>query len=313
MLHSNRCVPVVLYLILFISSDANAGTDGVKGQIQLIDALDAGWVRVLDDGTYRSIVNKHGMGDVVVNIADCLPNPEFTPFPEEPVGALRRILDDEAIRVGYSDSGETGRGDSATFFSDMGREILAAVLEQVANHYGTEKIEVITVNLNYPFNHTSALNDRTIDIVGQVNALGGISEDARRRVSRRFTCMIGGSRQVLWVNKVGGPTWETIDDALNDPTAHICAGPLSNQLGKAYFDLPGQKSSTAYLNDMQICLSKLVRGEVDAMLSPFPDQRFFPPEVDSNGDGNLDTPTAGRFRSIPTHIVAGTPFWAAVE
>lgn len=313
MLRSDRCLPFILYSMLSISSTVAAESDSVTGQEQLIDALDAAWVRVLDDGTYRAIVNKHGMSDVVINIADCLPNPEFTPFPKKPEGALRRILDDEAIRVGYSDSGKTGRGDSSSFFTDMGREILAAVLERVATHYGTEKIELITVNLNYPFNHTTALNDRTIDIVGQVNALGGVSEDKRRRISRRFTCMIGGSRQVLWVKKVDGPDWETVDDALNDPAAHICAGPLSNQLGKAYFDLPGQKSSTAYLNDMQICLAKLLRGEVDAMLSPFPDARFFPPEVDVDGDGELDTPTAGRFRSIPTHIVAGTPLWAAIE
>ena len=311
-----RCLSFILssgLLLTALLTPAAADSGSVNGQIQLIDALDAAWVRVLDDGTYRKIVNKHDMADVVINISDCLPNPEFTPFPEKPEGALRRILADEAINVGYSDSGQTGRGDSATFFTEMGREMLAAILERVASHYGTGKIKVVTINLTYPFNHTTALNDGTIDIVGQVNALGGISEDKRRRISRRFTCMIGGSRQVLWVNKVDGPDWATVDDALNDPTAHICAGPLSNQLGKAYFDLPGQKSSTAYLNDMQICLTKLVRGEVDAMLSPFPDARFFPEKIDSNDDGELDTSTAGRFRSIPTHIVAGTPFWAAID
>jgi ABC-type amino acid transport substrate-binding protein len=290
---------------------AKAASDA--GQKQLIDALDAAWVRVLDDGTYRSIVNKHGMGDVIINISDCLPNPEFTPFPAAPEGALRRILEDQAIKVGYSDSGQTGPGDSATFFTEIGDEMLAAMLDRVANHYDTGPIKVITVNLSYPFDHTTALNDRTIDIVGQVNALGGVSEDRRRRTSRRFTCIVSGSRQVLWVSKTHGPDWKTVDDALNDPTARICAGPLSNQLAKAYFDLPGQKSSTAYLNDMQVCLTKLVRGEADAMLSPFPDARFFPARVDSNDDGTLDTTTAGRFRSIPTHIVAGTPFWAAID
>ena len=290
---------------------AEAGSE--NGQQQLIDALDAAWVRVLDDGTYRSIVNKHGMGDVIINISDCLPNPEFTAFPEAPEGALRRILKEQAIKVGYSDSGKTGPGDSATYFTDIGKELLVAMLKRVADHYETGPIKVINVNLNYPFAHTSALNDGTIDIVGQVNALGGISENIRRRTSRRFTCIVSGSRQVLWVNKTDGPDWKTIDDALNDPTARICAGPLSNQLGKAYFDLPGQKSSTAYLNDIQICLTKLVRGEVDAMLSPFPDARFFPEQLDSNADGTLDTATAGRFRAIPTHIVAGTPYWAAID
>jgi ABC-type amino acid transport substrate-binding protein len=310
------CLALILSSSLPVTAGlmpAAAKAAGDAGQKQLIDALDAAWVRVLDDGTYRSIVNKHGMGDVIINISDCLPKPKFTPFPAAPEGALRRILKDQAIKVGYSNSGQTGPGDTATYFTEIGEEMLAAMLDRVASHYDTGRIKVITVNLSYPFDHTTALNDRTIDIVGQVNALGGISENSRRRTSRRFTCIVSGSRQVLWVSKTNGPDWETIDDALNDPTARICAGPLSNQLGKAYFDLPGQKSSTAYLNDMQICLTKLVRGEVDAMLSPFPDARFFPARVDSNDDGALDAATAGRFRSIPTHIVAGTPFWAAID
>jgi len=303
---------ILISAVLAMTGFAPAAA-GETGQKELIDALDAAWVRVLDDGTYRSIVTKHGMGDVIINISDCLPNPEFTPFPEVTEGALSRILKNQVIKVGYSDSGQTGPGDSATYFTAIGEELLAAMLDRVATHYGTGSIEVKTVRLKYPFDHTTALNDRTLDIVGQVNALGGISEDKRRRTSRRFTCIVSGSRQVLWVDKTNGPDWETVDDALNDPTARICAGPLSNQLGKAYFDLPGQKSATAYLNDMQICLNKLVGGEVDAMLSPFPHSRFFPARVDSDDDGKLDTDTAGRFRSIPTHIVAGTPFWAAIE
>jgi ABC-type amino acid transport substrate-binding protein len=310
------CLALILGSSVLVTAGfmpALARADSETGQKQLIDALDAAWVRVLDDGTYRSVVNKHGMGDVIINISDCLPNPEFTPFPEAPEGALRRILKDQAIKVGYSNSGQTGPGDSATYFTQIGEELLAAMLDRVASHYETGPIKVITVNLSYPFDHTTALNDRSIDIVGQVNALGGISEDRRRRTSRRFTCIVSGSPQVLWVNKTNGPDWESVDDALNDPTARVCAGPLSNQLAKAYFDLPGQKSTTAYLNDMQVCLTKLVRGEVDAMLSPFPDSRFFPARLDSNDDGALDTASDGRFRSIPTYIVAGTPFWAAID
>jgi len=313
MIRNTSCLPFILSSALLVATGLSPAVANETGQKQLIDALDAAWVRVLDDGTYRSIINKHGMGDVIINISDCLPNPEFTPFPKASEGALQRILKDQSIKVGYSDSGQTGPGDSATHFTEIGEELLEAMLARVTDHYGTGPIEVTTVRLKYPFDHTTALNDRTIDIVGQVNALGGISEDRRRRTSRRFTCIVSGSRQVLWVSKTNGPNWKTVDDALNDPTTRICAGPLSNQLGKAYFDLPGQKSTTAYLNDMQICLTKLVRGEVDAMLSPFPHSRFFPARVDSNDDGTLDTPTKGLFRSIPTHIVAGTPFWAAID
>ncbi len=98
--------------LIVVATTGNTAGDAA-GRQQLIDAMDAAWVRVLDDGTYRAIVNRHDMGDVTLNIVDCLPKPEVTPYPEKPEGTLRRILDEKRIKVGYSDSGETGPGDTA--------------------------------------------------------------------------------------------------------------------------------------------------------------------------------------------------------
>jgi hypothetical protein len=56
-----------------------------------------------------------------------------------------------------------------------------------------------------------------------------------------------------------------------------------------------------------------VNGEVDAMMSPFPHERFFPEKIDTTGDGKKDTATAGLFRPIDTNIVAGTPLWVAID
>jgi hypothetical protein len=267
----------------------------------------------LDKGKYQEIVSAHDADDVVINISDCLPNPEITVFPEKPVGALKNILDKRRIRAGVSTGGTLDAGTSATIFTGMSEDILAAMLAEVAAHYGIGPITVDYVQIQPPFPNTSILNSGDVDIIGLVNALGGETEDLRRRSSRRFTCTITATRQILWLKKAGGPSWRHVNDALKDPDASICAGPLSNQLTAAYFDLPGQKTSTEYFSDLDRCLRKLANGDVDAMMSPFPDERFFPARIDVDGDGKADTATAGLFRSIDTHIVAGTPFWVALD
>lgn len=300
-----------LTIIALPSAAAPAGPPA--GRQQLVDALDAAWVRILDNGKHQEIVSAHHADDVVINISDCLPNPEITAFPEKPEGTLKDILDKRRIRVGVSTGGTLDAGTSATFFTAMSEDILAAMLAEVAAHYGIGPITADYVQIKPPFPNTSILNSGDIDIVGLVNALGGETEDLRRRSSRRFTCTIVATRQILWVKKAGGPSWRHANDALKDPRASICAGPLSNQLTAAYFDLPGQKTKTEYFSDLDRCLRQLANGQVDAMMSPFPDERFFPARIDMDGDGKAETATAGLFRPIDTNIVAGTPFWVALD
>jgi hypothetical protein len=283
------------------------------GRQQLVDALDAAWVRVLDAGRAREIVAAHDASDVVVNISDCLPRPDLTPFPAQPVGTLKDILDKRRIRVGVSAGGTLDAGASATRFTRMSEDLLAAMLNEMAANYGIGAIAAEYVEIKPPFPNTSVLNSGNVDIIGLVNALGGESEDLRRRTSRRFTCTITATGQILWVMKAGGPSWRDVNDAFNDPKVSICAGPLSNQLSAAYFDRPGQKTSTEYFSDLDRCLRRLIKGEVNAMMSPFPSERFFPTRIDVDGDGKPETDTAGLFRPIDTNIVAGTPFWVALD
>ncbi len=74
-------------LALLLSLQATAELDGPpEGRQQLVDALDAAWVRALDEGQVREIINRHDASDLIINIADCLPDPEVTRFPENPVG-----------------------------------------------------------------------------------------------------------------------------------------------------------------------------------------------------------------------------------
>jgi hypothetical protein len=310
-----RTNPIKTAVVVFwFVAPAFAAPEGPpEGRQQLVDALDAAWVRILDKGTFRDIVSAHDADDLVINISDCLPRPEVTPFPEKPVGTLKRILDDRVIRVGVSTGGTLDEGTTATRFTGMGDDVLAAVLDEVAAHYGTDSIRAEFISIQPPFPNTSILNSGDVDIIGMVNALGGETEDLRRRTSRRYTCTMTATRQILWVKKEGGVPWETVNDAATDPDARFCAGPLSNQLTHAYFDLPGQKVGTEFFSDLDRCLHKLATGKVDAMMSPFPNERFFPDKIDTTGDGKKDTATAGLFRPIDTNIVAGTPLWIALD
>ena len=75
-----------------------------KGRQQLVDALDAAWIRVVASGKDREIyksmpTSKPGAASsYMVTLADCLPSPEVAPFPDQPVGLLKEILERGVIR-----------------------------------------------------------------------------------------------------------------------------------------------------------------------------------------------------------------------
>jgi hypothetical protein len=280
---------------------------------QLVDAIDAAWVRILKRDVFRQLVNKHGLQDVAINIADCLPKPQVTFYPEQPTGRLKRILETQQVNVGFTEVGLMDEGATGTIFTELSADLLSAVFGEMADHYGYGPIKLNYVPIRPPFPITSTLNSGKIDIVGLVNALGGETEDLRRRDSRQFTCTMTATRQMIWVKKEGGPDWQHANDAFDDPELKLCVGPLSNQMTNAYFDKPGQQGKTEYVQDLKICLGRLLRGEIDGMMSPFTNDSFFPEKIDTTGDGKPDTATAGVLRPIDTNIVAGTPLWVAVD
>jgi ABC-type amino acid transport substrate-binding protein len=285
-----------------------------EGRQQLVDAIDAAWVRMVDEGEYREIVNKYDTADMVVNIVDCLPDPHVTVYPENPVGTLKRVLDEGKIRVGFSNTGTIDEGATVLYFTDMGKAMIDAVLRRIAEHYGVEGIEQERVPIPPPFMNTSYLDSGKVDMLGLVNALGGSTkDDKRRRKARRYTCTMTATKQFVWVLKDGGPDWQTVDDALNARDVHFCAGPASNELSKTYFDQPGQTTKTEFTSDLAMCLPKLVNGSADGMINPLPDERYFPKLIDVDGDGKPETETAGLFRAIDTFMVAGTPLWVAID
>lgn len=301
--------------LLALSTSCMAELEGPpEGREQLIFAIDAAWVRALDEGEVRELIGRYDAQDLVINMADCLPDPEVTRYPENPTGTLKRILDEGVINVGVSDTGKIDKGATAYYFTTMGKALIDIILARIAEHYGADKIEQNRVMIPPPFRNTDYLNSGQADILGLVNALGGSTRDGeRRRTHRRYSCTMTATRQFVWMLKDGGPDWTDIDDALNASRVHFCAGPLSNEMTKTYFDQPGQTTKTEYTSDLALCLPKLVNGTADAFINPLPHEGYFPEFIDVDGDGEAETATKGLFRAIDTDIVAGTPLWAAVD
>jgi hypothetical protein len=337
---------ILIMLAAFALPLLSAGTamaapnDVSAGREQLVDAFDAAWTRVVRSGEYRNIINGFvepipgviDATDYVVNQSDCLPNPDVTPFPDNPKGRFKEILDNAEIRRGVVLGAPwfiSGGKNVADWFSgglggsDMLQDILDAILAEIANEYGTGPITVTDVEIPFPFNTTSALQDGifgfslnffggdyfpftpvnlpgvTVDFLDQFNAKGGESEELRRLKGRRPTCALSSSAQFIHV-PVGSPfTINSIDDLRADPSIRICTGNLSTQLANQYF--PDNPVVTKRNFDITECYEDLRDGLSDVMITSLPVMPTAA-QVGAAGGPALQP-------SVNTFIVAGTPYW----
>jgi len=280
-----------------------ASDDVAKGREQLIRAFDAAWVRVIASGKQREILdseplNNPGLAnDYVVRLADCLPLPDLTPYPENPTGLLKKVLDSGQLRRLAQDVPNTP-ADSSYYFSGVSDKNFEAMLEEMNNHYGVE-ISVITVKAQPGrLASTSSLLDDEVDIVSQLNATGGRTQNLRRRTSRRFTCTLNALSQFIHVPEDSQLAGEinSLNDLIDNTDARICAGPLTTQTIKAF--LPDHKITTRYISDIAECDERIKAGKADVIVNPLP---------------NLDMAGVPGYKSLPTLIVAGTPLWVAME
>ncbi|AWF81989.1 hypothetical protein BTJ40_14785 [Microbulbifer sp. A4B17] len=311
-----------------------------SGYDQLVDAFDAAWVRVVESGKYREIIlgfdePVSGVVDAkeyIVNQADCLPNPEVTPFPAKPRGRFAQILKSGQIRRGYVGGApwyiSSGRNTSDWFNSGMGGSnilgnLLEAILLEISVHYNVEPIEIFSIEIPFPFNTTSALQDGifgtnlnpfsesyelfefvsmpgvTVDFIDQINAKGGESEGLRRLKGRRETCTVISSGQYIHL-PIGSPfTVRSIDDLIENPEIKICTGNLSTQTVNRYFS--GNVVLTKREFDIKECYEAIRDGEADVFFNSLP---VNPSPESLSIDGGLKYQP-----SIDTKIVAGTPYW----
>lgn len=285
------------------SVNTEQSDDTARGREQLVRAFDAAWVRVLANGKVREILDSEPAEDpgaangFVVRMADCLPLPDLTPYPEQPVGLLQQVLDSGQIRRMVQDVPDTP-GSTSHYFSNITIRYFEAVLEEMGNHYG---VKIKYTDVGYPpgqLASTSALLNDEVDIVSQLNATGGRTQNMRRRDSRRFSCTMVASSQFIQIpaDSQLNDEIKSLHDLMDRPDVRICAGPLTTQTAKSF--LPEHTVMTRYIDDIAQCDDKIQRGKADIMINPLPD---------------LSIAGFDNYKSVHTLIVAGTPLWVAKE
>jgi hypothetical protein len=273
------------------------------GREQMIRAFDAAWVRVMASGKDREIlasepaVDPGAANGYVYRMADCLPLPDLTPYPEAPVGLLKKVLDSGQIRRLIQDV-PTTPGSTTDYFSGISIRYFEAVLEEISSHYG---VDIEYTNVGYPpgrLASTTALVNDEVDFLSQLNAAGGRTQNLRRRISRRFSCTMIASSQFIQIPQDSPLVSEikSLNDLMDRPDIRICAGALSTQTIKAF--MPNHTVMTRYIDDIADCDDKISRGKADLMVNPLPD---------------LEIAGFDQYVSVPTLIVAGTPLWVAQE
>jgi ABC-type amino acid transport substrate-binding protein len=274
-----------------------------EGKDQLVDALDAAFVRVLESGQYRTIMNSDPfIAPIWVNVADCYPNVDETPFPAEPKGLLANIINTKTIRVGTYEGGSSGQ---QTLFENVNPQILRKIIDELGIAYGIppdpdpDAIQIEWVYLTTPSSRLlfESLNSGEFDItylnaaLGANVSVGTPSVSKRRRNVARFTCTISSTPWLMWV-KDDSP-YTSVDDLMADTDAQMCVGQLSSRLSRAYFN-DGQVANLVFEDDINVCTAGLLDGTYDV---------YF--HFDPN-------PPAG-IRAIDMKIIAGVPIWVAGE
>jgi hypothetical protein len=277
--------------------------DIARGREQLIRAFDAAWIRVIASGKDQEVLkteppNRPGMAlQYMVRLADCLPQPEIAPWPEQPVGLFKEVLDRGTIRRVVQDVPSNPQSTSY-YFSGISEKYLALVLEEINKQYNVQlKLEDVSLPPG-TLPATSEIIAGRADIVDQLNATGGDSQGLRRRISRRFTCTMSASSQYVhvpvdspYVNEIN-----TFNDLIARPQVRICAGPLTTQTARAY--MPKHQVSTKYINDLSGCNADIKAGKADVIMNPLP---------------SLSIADIAGYKSVHTLIAAGTPLWVAKE
>jgi hypothetical protein len=292
-----------------------------QGKDQLVQALDAAIARVIDSGQWRAIVNSDpAVAPLIINIGDCYPRitdgeDVIYPFPENPVGLLKEILETKYIVVGDYDVSDPFVPGTFHAFDTVNPALLRAIIDELGAGYGIPKspdpgaIEIVP---NYLWPPSSALmferlalgrdwvdpedpTQKGHDINGFNAALGATvgveGVEKRRRDVARFTCTAFGTAWYAHVRN--DSSYQNIDDVIADSTADLCVGQLSSRLSEDYFKNAKSIAKQFTADDLVVCSEGVSDGTYDVYL-------HFDPVPYSSG-----------LRSIPLQIVSGIPIWVA--
>ena len=315
----SRSVSIITVVICLVAT-VLVGYPAVKaeaypgeGHDQLIQALDAAIARIIDSGQWRAIVNSDPVvAPLVVNIADCYPQIEdegnvIYPFPQNPVGLLKNILDRKQIRIGDYDVNDPFVPGTFHVFDTVNPAIMRAIIDELGKGYGIPPSPdpgAIQIVSSYIWPPSSALmfeglNNGDFDIIGFNAALGatvGVDDvEKRRRDVARFSCTVFGTNWYIHVRN--DASYQTIDEVIADTTARLCVGQLSSRLSGDYFKNAADIVRQMTGDDLTLCSEGVRDGLYDAYLHFDPVPVSYAPPDD--------------LRAIPMQIVSGIPIWVA--
>jgi hypothetical protein len=295
--HIVICSLGLISLVALTFSETALGAENATsatGKNQLLQALNAAFIRVLSSGKLNEITKPYD--PMVVNLADCYPTPHYASFPQKPVGLLKTILDNRKIKVGMYSTTLEG---SANYFLPLNNALYDAIFNELAKAYDLPgPITRIPVIVNPPSGNLlfKQLNEGVFDITDLNCALGGAAKGwpyqtkkQLRRYLARYTCTIIASGQYLQVKK--DSPFQSMTDLQADSNNEICAGMMSSQIATAYFLGHDVKLPTG--NDIETCGQGVLNGRYAAYM-------HFDPK-----------PVKPGLRTIDTGIVSGVPIWVA--
>lgn len=305
----------LISLVAIAHGELSCGKNKMElGQEQLAQILNAAWVRVLADGTYREIIADTNVAEVITNFAGCLPAPEYAPFPElDDLKCLAKkiIKKTQIIRFGQIPGSPVSLAgiETSDYFAETIDAIRDAVIEQINLNYAIE-LEVHIVEVYPGQDFTMALNDGTIDVLDQVNALGGSDDsDLLRRYTRLFTCSMIGSGQYAFVQAES--SLNSMEDIVElGEAGELCTSFLSSGFTSSYF---AEANKTRVLpppfegGDIATCFPGVSDGTFDAYISIFPTAEASQFDFAENGLNPDD------FRAIDLSVVTATPYWIAKD
>jgi hypothetical protein len=274
-----------------------------KGREQLIAAFDAAWIRIIASGRDQEVLktepaNMPGASQsYMVRLVDCLPQPEIAPWPEKPVGMFKDILETGVIRQ-LTQGVPSTPANTSWYFSGISQKYQDMVIDEINKQYDVDlKVESVVLPPGR-LPATSVLLAGKIDFISQLNALGGNTQEMRRRTSRRFSCTMSASSQFIHIPEKSKLADEinSLNDLIARPDVSVCAGPLTTQTAKAF--MPKHTVKTKYVNDLTACDKDIKQGKLDVIINPLHDLSV----------GGIDG-----YKSVHTLIVAGTPLWVAAE
>jgi hypothetical protein len=272
-----------------------AGANAETGGTQLIQALNAGIVRMAYSGEWWTHTHSYAEASGIVPsdefyyfIENFYPDPAYYPFPANPIGKLARIIADKKMTVANIAPGVPIR---ILLPGEVGnpRDIfLQTIVASMAEYYNISEGITLEYRSDSPpsndynlFRTSNRTGSPHYDILDCIASIGGLYKDpitkiqSPRERTYLYTFPVLANVFQGYVQKHS--IWYTAEqmkmEMLAGANVTVCVGANNNNIAATTFVGP----SVTFVKlggDVELdCMTKLLAGEVDVFFSEFPTKR----------------------------------------